>query len=295
MAAFEHLHNILFPTDFSKSSEAIIGHVVGLAEASKAKVWILSVAPLMGDFHGVSGNYFDPLSEGALLKSQSDQELLQTDCLQRLRRLQQNHFGTVESEVCVWSAGVAESIVDYASEIKADLIMMSTHGLGRMQPFLIGAVTARVLYSSPCPVWTSPHPRELEPFHPYRHIVLAIDSCALLSDILVRASELAKFFHGQLTVLSALPPGGASGAGTVQKHTREVSAELHRQVAVKGVEASVCVMEGNPGDVVRQFAEEVEGADLIIAGHGHLKESMGYLRTHAYEIIRNAPCPVITL
>ena len=58
--------NILFPTDFSKSSEAIIGHVVGLASAFHAKVWLLSVVPSLAEFHGVSENYFGQLRDAAL-------------------------------------------------------------------------------------------------------------------------------------------------------------------------------------------------------------------------------------
>jgi hypothetical protein len=43
---------------------------------------------------------------------------------------------------------------------------------------------------------TSPHPRELEPFHPYRHILLAIDDRELPVELLIRASEFAESFMG---------------------------------------------------------------------------------------------------
>jgi len=287
------LRNILFPTDFSSSSEAIIGHVVGLASSFNAKVWILSVVPSLADFHGVSESYFDPPGDAALVKLAGDWKLLEMDRLQRLETVRKHYFDTMESEICVKSAGVAESIVDYAAEIKADLIMMPTHGLGRMRRFLIGSVTAKVLHDAPCPVWTSPHPRELEPFRPYRHIVLAIDNCGLPVELLNRASELAEFFHGQLSVLRALPAHGTSGDEAVHKRTREMAGALHDQIAARGVKASVHLMEGDPGEVVRQVAEEVEDADLIIVGRGHLDEPLGRLQTHCYEIIRNAPCPVI--
>jgi len=287
--------NILFPTDFSKSSEAIIGHVVGLASAFNAKVWLLSVVPSLADFHGVSENYFEQLGDAAFANLDRDQKVFETDRLRKLECLQKQYFGPVESEICVKSAGVAESIVDYAAEIKADLIMMPTHGLGRRRRFLIGSVTAKVLHDAVCPVWTSPHPRELEPFHPYRHVLLAIDNRELSVELLTRASELAGFLHGQLSVLRALPAHGTSGDEAVLKRTREMADALHDRIAAKGVKASVHLMEGNPGEVVRQVAEEIEDADLIITGRGHLEESMGHLRTHAYEIIWNAPCPVITL
>ena len=84
--------NILFPTDFSKSSEAIIGHVVGLASAFNAKVWLLSVVPSLADFHGVSENYFGPLSDAALANLDRDRKLLETDRLRKLECLQKQLF-----------------------------------------------------------------------------------------------------------------------------------------------------------------------------------------------------------
>jgi len=215
--------NILFPTDFSKSSEAIIGHVVGLASAFNAKVWLLSVVPSLAEFHGVSENYFGQLRDAALANLDRNRKLLETDCLRKLACLQKHYFESVESEICIRSGGVAESIVDYSVEKKADLVMMPTHGLGRMRRFLIGSVTAKVLHDAVCSVWTSPHPRELEPFHPYRHILLAIDNRELPVELLTRASELAEFFHGQLSVIRALPAHGTPGDETVLKRTREMA------------------------------------------------------------------------
>jgi nucleotide-binding universal stress UspA family protein len=219
---------------------------------------------------------------------------LTLDRLQRLGIIRQQFFGSVKSEICVKSGGVAESIVEYAREIEADLIMMPTRGSGPMRRFLIGSVTAKVLHDTPCPVWTSPHPRELEPFHPYRRITLAVDYRGFPTELLIRASEIAEFFHGQLTLLSALPAHRDLGDEVIQKRRKDIADELKDQIAARNVRASIHLAEGSPGEVVRQITE-IEEADLIVIGRGHLEEAMGHLWTHVYEIIRNAPCPVIAL
>ena len=164
-----------------------------------------------------------------------------------------------------------------------------------MRRFLIGSVAAKVLHDASCAVWTSPHPRELEPFRPYRHIVLAVDYRGWPAELLTRAAEVAGVFHARLTVLSAVPALGMAGDEAVKKRDREMAEGIQDRVAAMNVKAGVHVMEGSPGEVVRQVAEEIEEADLIVTGRGHLDESMGHLRTHAYEIIWNAPCPVLTL
>ena len=287
--------NILYPTDFSKASEAIASHVMGVAKVFEANVRLLSVVPPFSDFHGVSETYFTSLGDTANINMEQYQQAAELEAKQKLERLQQLHFDPATSAICVGTGGVAESIVDYAKDIKADLIMMSTRGLGVMRRFLIGPVTAKVLHDATCPVWTSPHPRELEPFHPYRHIVLAIDYRGWPPSLLAHAAEISALFDAQLSGVSASPDGGLAGDEAVQKHSREIAARLHDDIAKLNIEARVHVMEGEPGEVVRHFAEQIEDADLIVTGRGRLDESMGHLRTHSYEIIWNAPCPVMTL
>jgi nucleotide-binding universal stress UspA family protein len=83
--------------------------------------------------------------------------------------------------------------------------------------------------------------------------------------------------------LRDFPPGsrGFSSAGGFFFVELEIKAPLH-------------VLEGSTGEVIRQAAA-MEDADLVVVGRGHLNEQMGQLRTHAYEIIWNSPCPVLSL
>jgi nucleotide-binding universal stress UspA family protein len=55
------------------------------------------------------------------------------------------------------------------------------------------------------------------------------------------------------------------------------------------------VLEG--GDVsaaVRKAADE-NRADLVIIGRGVMQEAFGRMRTNVYSIIRESPCPVISI
>jgi nucleotide-binding universal stress UspA family protein len=51
------------------------------------------------------------------------------------------------------------------------------------------------------------------------------------------------------------------------------------------------------GDVAGSVREEARrhATDLVVIGRGLLQETLGRLRTHAYGIIRQAPCPVISV
>ena len=287
--------NILFPTDFSKSSECIADHVVGVAKAAGVKVWLLSVVPRLEDWHGVSEMYFGPFSDSAVAAFEKDRKALESERLKMLQQFQAKHVASVNSEIAVTSGGVADAIVDFAREKDVGMIMMPTRTLGRRRQFLLGSVTAKVLHDAPCPVWTSPHPRELNPFRPYHRIVLALDYRYLSIPLLVRASEFAELFGASLSVFTAVPHAANTSHSLIQELKKDLTSALEKHLGESKVKASICVLEGNPGDVIWDVAEEIEKADLIITGRGRLDEAAGHVHSHSYEIIWNAPCPVITL
>lgn len=287
--------DILFPTDFSKSSEAIADHAVGIAKATGSKIWILSVTPRLEEWHGASEMHFGPFSDSALTGFEKERTVLETERLRTLRRFQENHFASADSEVLVRSGGVADQIIEVAREKDAGLIMMPTHALGRHRQFLIGSTTTRVLRDAPCPVWSSPHPRELDSFQPYRNIVIAIDYRSLSGPFLLRASEFAARFGANLSIFSAIPEAREIDRLPVHQLKKDLASMIEQQLNESKIKASIHLLEGNPGDVIREVAEDIEKADLIITGRGRLDEAAGHAQSHNYEIIWNAPCPVITL
>jgi nucleotide-binding universal stress UspA family protein len=52
----------------------------------------------------------------------------------------------------------ASAIVDYAAENAIDVIVMGTHGRGRVGRWLLGSVADRVVRTAPCPVLVVRHP-----------------------------------------------------------------------------------------------------------------------------------------
>lgn len=81
----------------------------------------------------------------------------------------------------------------------------------------------------------------------------------------------------------------------VDRKLRE-NAEHTIQDLEKAADISVhlCVRTGTVSDAVREEALQ-NGVDLILIGRGALQGSLGRLRTHSYGIIRQAPCPVLSV
>jgi len=58
--------------------------------------------------------------------------------------------------------------------------------------------------------------------------------------------------------------------------------------------AAVYIQEGEPAKTVCSFAKAM-GADLLVIGRGPRDRVGGSLTTHSYAIIRQSPCPVISI
>jgi nucleotide-binding universal stress UspA family protein len=178
--------------------------VIGLAKVVGAKVSVLNVVRWLSGWHGASEPHF-LAGDDVLRKLKLNQRATEASSQSMLEAFKNQYFQSIECDSCIRSGGVAESILEYAREIQADLIMMPTCGMGPPRPFLIGSVTAKVLHDARCAVWTSPHPRELEAFRPYRQIVCAMDYRVLSREFLARASQVARLSKSRFSVVSAIP------------------------------------------------------------------------------------------
>jgi nucleotide-binding universal stress UspA family protein len=62
----------------------------------------------------------------------------------------------LQVETSVRQGSALENITHFVAENGIDLIVMSTHGRGELQRFLVGSVTDRVIRSSHVPVLAIP-------------------------------------------------------------------------------------------------------------------------------------------
>jgi nucleotide-binding universal stress UspA family protein len=136
-------NKILVPLDGSDLAEAILSHVCTLAKQFDAEIVLLRV-PLypMLDY---------PMSDATLIMSVYDslQSEVQDYLLRTAGRLTQDGFKVTTA---MRNGPVADTIVEYANEIHADLIALSTHGRGGFSRWLIGSVADKVVRSASVPV-----------------------------------------------------------------------------------------------------------------------------------------------
>lgn len=195
----------------------------------------------------------------------------------------------------------AREIIDLAASDQVDLVMMTTHGRGPFRQLLLGSVAAKVLHDTHVPVWTTAHSGEApDRAHlAMRKVLCAVDAHPASVELLRWASALSKTLGADLTLVHSIPgieawpeqDLGPEFESTMRENAHKTIYDLAQAAAV---DEPISIGMGTVPDVVRDEAVK-QRADLVVIGRGVLQGTLGRLRTHAYGIIRNAPCPVMSV
>lgn len=285
MTKIEH---ILFPIDFSERTCAAVPFVQFMAKRFGAKITLMSVSP----------PYWYAADPGVPMVV--DVEEVREELQARLGNTFTEEFGAFDVQRIIEIGEPAEELVGYAHRHGVDLIMMPTHGYGPFRSLLLGSVTAKVLHDARCPVWTAAHMEEAQKDHMEpKNILCAVDASPKSQPLIQWAAEFAKANDASLRIAHAIGGVQAWPERHLNREFEEVMRQDAKQAVARllesaGVNAPACVAVGDVAAAVRQEAVR-HAAYLVVIGRGSIHEKLGRLRTHAYGIIRQAPCPVISV
>ena len=284
-------HHILFPLDFSERSHAAAPFVLSIAQRNHAKVSLLhAIAPAPPIYGAMNSVFPDTIDYRAI------REDLQT----RLAQFAAKELPKVEVRCAVEIGEPASAITGYTEASGVDLIAMPTHGYGTFRRMLLGSVTAKVLHDARVAVWTTAHaPEPSHRAHPLpRHIVVALDLHPHSQDTMALALQIANATGADLEILHIAPEGQVTSAAAEERMDEVLHAvaseqhvELHTQ---KPREVDEGLAGGTVASQVRSLALR-RRADLVVIGHGHTHTGIiSRLKAVSYEIVREAPCPVLS-
>lgn len=280
--------SILFPVDFSPRCRAVVPFVKAAAEKLGSKVTLFYAVHLSESLFALESAY--PIA--------IDTEAILNDGREELLRFYGESSGPVEAVAAV--GDTALTIVDYARNHQIGLVMMPTHGYGKFRGMLLGSVTAKILHDAPCPVWTAAHSEDIDSrIHVgCKSILCALDLNDGNADLLLRAVDFAGRFDAKLRIVHAvvesLPGAGYMTGSNFQEFLLDAARDaIDNLQARAGTHLDVCLGPAPVADWVREVAHH-HAADLVVIGRGRLQGTLGRLRTNAYAIIREAPCPVLS-
>jgi nucleotide-binding universal stress UspA family protein len=281
---------ILFPVDYSAPCQAVIPYVQEMACHFSADLTVCHAYSPLGAIAQSELLITDP-------ELQAKAHALEED---RLRQFACRSFPGQKPEAIV-ELGEPGSVIDrLAQQQRADLVMLATRGHGPVRRFLLGSITAKVLHDVSSAVWTgvgaalSDHPVRT----PYQSIVCALDDSQEAEGVLRAAASLASAYRAQLWIVHVVPTPPAYPDVDLEEHTKQLTeasqCRLRELKAKVGVDAAHSVIdallaEGIHHEVLRRKA------DLLVTGRGHSIGTFSRLWSHLYSIIRDSPCPVLSI
>ncbi len=146
-----NVRRVVTPIDFSENSKLIAESAAYMAGKFNASMYLIFVVQNFEDYSGFfvpqmsMPNLEGELVEGAEEKMLSFSEELKETC---------DKFGVSELYHRVFMGDVAEQIVEFATEVQSDLIIMGTHGYKGLEKIMFGSVADKVVRASRCPVMT---------------------------------------------------------------------------------------------------------------------------------------------
>jgi nucleotide-binding universal stress UspA family protein len=262
------LRQILFPVDFSSRCRGAAAYAQALAGRFEAELILLHVIEAtynstLEDLHGARMEKFDAFFD------KSWRYL-------RVRKL-------------VEHGEAAQKIIQCASANHADLIMIPTQGMGIYRRLILGSTSAKVLHDADCPVWTGVHLEKAPSLEAVacQRILCAVDLKPLSTRVLDWASHLAEEYQAELTLVHVTPADTQPARAHAQSALEQLRTATYYPVSVR-VEA------GDASTVVAQLAGKLE-ADLLVIGRKSASGVLGRLDMTAYSIIRQSPCPVVSV
>jgi nucleotide-binding universal stress UspA family protein len=275
------IRNVLVPTDFSPPSNLAVNYGVSLARKFRAKLTLLHVL----DRPRAEGSH---VSETELRRIEDQRR---EDALQKLGALlAPEDQDDLDLQVVLKTGKVQPEIVAAARERHADVVVLGTHGHGRLGQLILGSATQGLLRKLSVPVLTVCH--AISPIA-FGRLRFATDLSAFSIEGFPSVLDLVKTLQAELILMHATDRENHSPA--VDADARMKLEMLAAQAKAQKVPIQSMLVHGAPAPRILKAAQET-GADMIlmtIDGKGALERAL--IGSTSEHVVREAHVPVFTI
>jgi nucleotide-binding universal stress UspA family protein len=270
------LDNVLVATDFSSASKMAVLYATSIARRHVSKLFVT---------HVVS-------SEKTLMDGWRAGQAEMTD------QLLAHRLDGIQYELLVRSGDIWTVLSRLIIERGIDLVVVGTRGRTGVRKFILGSVAQSIFRQAPCPVLTvGPSIANQDPeMGPER--ILTATGFASHSLLAVRyALRFAQDLHSSLALLHVVTDPTQVSGDAKDRIRDERLARLRALISSNArlPSAPVFFVEfGSASEKILQTAA-IWKANLIVLGLRHVEEVSRGETTWAYEIVRKASCPVLTV
>jgi nucleotide-binding universal stress UspA family protein len=196
-------HSILVPLDGSRFGEQALPLALTVARRASARMWIVHKHMPPPPAHPESVMLVDPVWESKLRQ----QEHAYLEAV--VKKLSAAGAGSVASALV--DGPVIDALSEHVAEVKADLVVMSTHGRGPLSRFWLGSVADGLVRRLTVPLLlVRPQEQEgevdLASEQLLRHLLIPLDGTPYAEAILKPALALGALMDADYTLLRVVEP-----------------------------------------------------------------------------------------
>ena len=282
--------NILLATDFSPASEAALPHALSIASHYGSKLYVAHV--ICPEFRDL-----EPSETTATVIQQargSTQQKLEP-LLSAVRQK------GISCQPLIGEGAICDVLLDMIRQNDIDLIVVGTRGRRGLRKLLLGSVAEEVFRMAPCPVLTvGPKTSETSSVDvQLGHILYPVEFVPDTSDAAAYAVSLAEEYHAKLTYMKVFEETVPSPEekAQIQEPVRHWMDDHMPAESDLRERTSFELGFGPTAEAILKFASD-RGVDLIVMSVRRLDPVMAAHLDKpdtAYEVVRTAPCPVLTV
>ena len=297
------LERLLVPLDAWPVAEQVLPYVTLLAKRLGQPVVLLSVV--------ADGDELNPVA------TMYEAEI--ADLMEKRRAYAQRYLDSIRAQLereGVWATvevatgPVAETILAAASEHRAGLIAMATHGRVGPERWFLGSVADRVVHAASVPVLLV-RPRDDSPLTEavVNEILLPLDGSPLAEVALPYATFLAQRCEVPIRLIQTFPLTWLSTVGAdaygyaappevltaLEEDVRQYLERTAEKLRVSGVDASTEFAFRVPDQAITERAAASGGALVVMSSHGRSGLGRTLLGSVTDRVIRSSEAPVLVV
>lgn len=278
-----HIQKILIPFDFSDTAELALEHAAFMAKLLKAEITML---------HVVESYSFASAISQAFSRTQNEFEnKMEGSAKDRLQHMAKelHHKEGISVQIRTGVGKIYKTVIQVASEIEADIIVMGTHGVSGFQELLVGSNTYRVVSGAPCPILSvQTHAKKIG----FKDIVLPIDNSKESRQKVIHAIEIAKHYNSVIHIAGIITMSDVEMQRRFEVKIHQVKEFIEKYE----IPYTVKMFKGdNLATISMDYAYQIN-ADLIIIMTEQENNSTGLmLGSFAQQIVNHSKVPVLSI
>ena len=278
------IKKILIPLDFSFTSLKALDYAVLLAKLTKAEINLLHVIETV---YATTDPFF--VADPEIQSYESDLKKISYQSLDKIsEKIKEKNV--VKTNIISSSGRTHKEIIRVSKKIKADLIVMGTHGVSGFREFVMGSNTFRIVQDAECPVISVQRKNKAAVF---KNILVPFNDKPHSREKVMYAIKMAEIYGAVLNVLGIDDEETAAHSKKIALEANQIKtiAEKHNLTCkIKLITASF------NAKTVLDYAKKIN-ADVITTMGDAPKENITeyFTGSISQQIINHSTVPVLSI